>query len=247
MKLLNRLRKQSALLAFLIVALSISYAPDASAQTPCDGFRQKLETSFIGMDEANDGTPQFYFWLEFYISIDCGQTWTLIDGKRVCFGCKNSEAEPDGPVNPTPELPGQGTFHLEHEFLGIQPSGSSGIFEYELKLVLDSGGAVLGETVVGFEGMGGQPKSASGSSATGLSLTSTNPDFVLQISPNPAKDLLQLKWDGDGQTAVFYDMNGRAVRELKLETGTQRLDVSGLERGLYLIKVGNLVERFIKE
>ncbi len=83
-----------------------------------------------------------------------------------------------------------------------------------------------------------------------ISLT-TNPLSLITIIPNPAKD--QITITGKNlQRYQIIDNLGRVLLSTKAADGTQTIDVSGLSKGVYLVKgysaEGNVVTgKFLKE
>lgn len=85
----------------------------------------------------------------------------------------------------------------------------------------------------------------------------SNQDFVfsnyLSISPNPAKDFLNLKMkqDIDISTISIYNVLGQVVQIIPNAKNTQTIDVSSLKTGNYIIKIvsdkGTSSSKFIKE
>ena len=68
-----------------------------------------------------------------------------------------------------------------------------------------------------------------------------------ELYPNPARDVINLNLSGKNDIIV-YDLNGRKVLE-KTGHSVQRLDVSGLDQGFYIIHIkGNtsIVKKFMK-
>lgn len=64
-------------------------------------------------------------------------------------------------------------------------------------------------------------------------------DYELNISPNPANDILQIELKGNENEIKVYDVSGKIVLSNKTEnSGTDKitLNVTGLENGVYFIK-----------
>jgi len=55
-----------------------------------------------------------------------------------------------------------------------------------------------------------------------------------ELMPNPAASDLRVVWPGEAAAFEVFDLNGRLVQNMTLQTGSQVLDVSGLQPGLYL-------------
>ncbi len=74
----------------------------------------------------------------------------------------------------------------------------------------------------------------------------------IQVFPNPSIDFIQVRGDIEFPSAIrIYNMTGRLIREERLESGDQQIDISGLQEGLYIIRLtGNRDNRtgsFIKK
>jgi len=76
----------------------------------------------------------------------------------------------------------------------------------------------------------------------------------LHIFPNPASDYLDISGINQQPANQFEDIQifntlGECIQSLKLKTGLQgnmRIDVSALPPGLYILKLNNKVQRFVK-
>jgi len=93
----------------------------------------------------------------------------------------------------------------------------------------------------------------SGQTTTGIS-SFTRPAGLnqIQVFPNPARDYIQVSGDtGFPSVMRIYNMTGRLVREERLESEVQPVDVSGLQEGLYIIRLtwkkDNRTGSFIKK
>ena len=66
--------------------------------------------------------------------------------------------------------------------------------------------------------------------------------FVLFCYPNPAKDVVNITLtESSGlaaPTAIFYSPDGRPVKPFALNGQKITADISGLEAGVYLMKIG---------
>ena len=69
----------------------------------------------------------------------------------------------------------------------------------------------------------------------------------IRIYPNPAKDFIIISSDEKLKSAAIYDNLGRLI---KMEN-SDKLDISGLAKGSYLIKIktksGETIQKLIKE
>ncbi len=69
----------------------------------------------------------------------------------------------------------------------------------------------------------------------------------LSLYPNPAKEAINFSLPQKGLLRVV-DLLGRVLIERDLEAGEQRIDISGLPTGLYLLQVNDAAaQRFVKE
>ncbi len=87
-----------------------------------------------------------------------------------------------------------------------------------------------------------------------LALTSNisnvfNNDNEFIIFPNPAKNILQVKVTNTYSNAniQIIDITGKVVISVLLNETKQNINVSELNNGVYFIKVGAQVKKFIKE
>ncbi|MBQ6955773.1 MAG: T9SS type A sorting domain-containing protein [Bacteroidales bacterium] len=66
------------------------------------------------------------------------------------------------------------------------------------------------------------------------------------VYPNPATDVIRVRFNGDGpQESVIYSVAGRRVIQTTLADG-EAIDVSQLEKGLYVVRIGHSVTKFVK-
>jgi hypothetical protein len=74
---------------------------------------------------------------------------------------------------------------------------------------------------------------------TGISsFTKPAERIQIQVFPNPSSDFIQLAGDIEFPSVVrIYNMTGRLIREKRLESGDQQVDVSGLQEGLFIIRM----------
>lgn len=72
----------------------------------------------------------------------------------------------------------------------------------------------------------------------------------LSISPNPVSDQLTINTNKESNNIEIFSVEGIKVYQSSVNFQTSdnsiHIDVSGLLPGLYFVKVGNLVERFVK-
>ncbi|MBC7722947.1 MAG: T9SS type A sorting domain-containing protein, partial [Pedobacter sp.] len=82
-----------------------------------------------------------------------------------------------------------------------------------------------------------------GGVATGTTcavLSTSNFDFTSNVSvyPNPSSDVFSINSDAPA-TVIIYDLLGKTIKSLKIESGVSKLDLNGCANGIYLMKVTN--------
>ena len=68
----------------------------------------------------------------------------------------------------------------------------------------------------------------------------------LQVYPNPTSGLFKIKTTAV-EVATLYDYSGKLLKTQKLSAGENTMDISNLQNGIYLIKVGNDTSKIIKK
>ena len=83
--------------------------------------------------------------------------------------------------------------------------------------------------------------------ATNTSIVNNKKGF--SIFPNPANTYLQVKSENlKGKNIEALDITGKVVKQVKSnKTQEIKLDISDLQNGVYFIKIGTQVQKFIKE
>jgi len=63
----------------------------------------------------------------------------------------------------------------------------------------------------------------------------------LALYPNPATQFIRLRGAEQVRTVAFYNLVGKELKVVQLEKGRtdERLDISDLQRGLYLVQLLN--------
>jgi hypothetical protein len=82
---------------------------------------------------------------------------------------------------------------------------------------------------------------------TGINNISAENHFV--ISPNPARDFVNISGVSGDANVEITDLSGRTVgawHAVSLQTGEISINVSHLAKGVYLIKVNNAIGKFVK-
>ncbi len=70
------------------------------------------------------------------------------------------------------------------------------------------------------------------------------------IYPNPAVDFLKISLDNaiiEGVELQVYDVLGKLMQRKEISNKDMQLDIKDLDKGVYILKIGNKVQRFIKE
>jgi len=81
----------------------------------------------------------------------------------------------------------------------------------------------------------------------GASITNTkSADF--NIFPNPAKTFILIEHNNKKEENIkIFDITGKYVKELNINSEKLKIDISDLEKGIYFIKIGNTTKKFIKD
>ena len=87
---------------------------------------------------------------------------------------------------------------------------------------------------------------------TFLGTTNFELESKINIYPNPANSFLSIKLiDFSDANVNFYDVNGRKIKTLTLNSSESKIDISVFEKGIYFIQLtterGILTKSFIKE
>jgi hypothetical protein len=88
---------------------------------------------------------------------------------------------------------------------------------------------------------------------TGISSYKKSADTrKIKVFPNPSSDFIQVGGEMEFPSAVgIYNMTGRLIREERLESWDQPIDISGLPEGLYIVRMrwgdDNRTASFIKK
>jgi hypothetical protein len=67
------------------------------------------------------------------------------------------------------------------------------------------------------------------------------------LYPNPPKGYIVIASNINNATLTIYDIQGRLVAEQELNATTNLIDITNLNSGMYLAKVGSTVKRFVKQ
>jgi len=141
----------------------------------------------------------------------------------------------DGEVfNSVGEIKGNGTSKNEHDYTFTDVQPAIGINYYRIVDVDYNGVKTTSKTV-------------------SVAYTNQNAGNVLNIAPNPTVSSLSLSYEAQTAENSFmniYDFNGRLIllQAINLTKGSNnaRIDVSNLLSGIYIVKINNEVQRFVK-
>ena len=79
------------------------------------------------------------------------------------------------------------------------------------------------------------------------SIHNDNLNSSIRVYPNPVIDQLFIDWTKDkSETAQLFDATGRILSSIKVQFGTNEVDLSSLPAGQYWLKVGNLHRPILK-
>ena len=73
-----------------------------------------------------------------------------------------------------------------------------------------------------------------------------NSETVLSLYPNPAKECIRIEGLESNSEVVFYNVLGMMVKHVNA-TADQEINVSDLASGVYMVRCGNQILRFVKE
>lgn len=80
---------------------------------------------------------------------------------------------------------------------------------------------------------------------TSINNKSIDANNNITIFPNPATDYIYIQ-PLDGSTIKLFDMLGVIVYEIHPMTASYRLNIENLAPGMYFIKIGNIIKKFVK-
>jgi PKD repeat protein len=205
-----------------------------------DGSKDELISGTIDLSGVSAGDPMiFYFryayqrrtsaddeWLRFYISKDCGETWTL---RKNLHG---STLSPD--VNPAAFVPTSEDDWTEVQITNITSDFYVSDFRYRFEFENDNGNNIYLDHINMY------PESMTG-------LADVESVSGLSVFPNPAANEVTITLIAEGQLTYdirIYDAVGNEVAVIysgTLSNGYNTLshDLSNLADGVYVIKVAN--------
>ncbi|MDR0541480.1 MAG: T9SS type A sorting domain-containing protein, partial [Dysgonamonadaceae bacterium] len=69
---------------------------------------------------------------------------------------------------------------------------------------------------------------------------------AISVYPNPFTDYIVVEVAGGGEKAELYDLSGKAILNISLQTGSNRINTASLTRGIYILKYGKEVVKLVK-
>lgn len=66
------------------------------------------------------------------------------------------------------------------------------------------------------------------------------------VARNPVKDLLPLENLETGSLLLLYDVEGRLVKAQQAHASSEQIDLNGLPAGVYMLRTGKYLIRFVK-
>jgi hypothetical protein len=71
-------------------------------------------------------------------------------------------------------------------------------------------------------------------SNTGIPTTNVS---TIKVTPNPAKDFINISGLGGGETLRISDIAGTLVLSSKIENTQKQIDISRLKAGIYIVQI----------
>lgn len=77
----------------------------------------------------------------------------------------------------------------------------------------------------------------------------SNAQNVISLYPNPAENSIQIEYTQTNgiENYFIYDAFGKIVQQGVLLSGNEKIDISNLPKGIFILSVNNNVSKFIKE
>ena len=74
------------------------------------------------------------------------------------------------------------------------------------------------------------------------------PEPLLRVCPNPATDFIDVYVkQQDGGRAEIFDVNGKVVKSVQLKNEVNRIAISDLPQGVYVLRVNGESRKFVKQ
>jgi PKD repeat protein len=206
------------------------------------GRKDELVSGTFDMSDATDVTVSFRYAyakrtaanddiLRFYVSSNCGATWSLRKTLRASNTTTNVlVTAPNTSASFVPNGPDQWGYSIVDN---VSTSFHTSNFRFKFELESNGGNNVYIDDI-NINGM-----------SVGLEETLSNAGGALTLVPNPATDVAQAIFVATGKDRVnveLLDVTGRLVRDVfqgQLGVGQQRVDVpvAGLQGGVYFVRV----------
>ncbi|NJO88635.1 MAG: T9SS type A sorting domain-containing protein [Chloroflexia bacterium] len=68
----------------------------------------------------------------------------------------------------------------------------------------------------------------------------------VSVYPNPAVDYFKISLNADGKVVTIYSIQGALLKKVTLNSQVQKIDVSGLKSGVYIVKISSEKIKLIK-
>ena len=112
-----------------------------------------------------------------------------------------------------------------------------------------AGGTNAAEGTVGTEDyiIIDQIKVSQGAYVNTLSVDNSVDGISFNIYPNPANDFIFIENISIGSKVDLFNVVGKNIKSFEIESHNQRLDINGLNSGVYFVKVGDkAAAKFVK-
>ncbi len=73
------------------------------------------------------------------------------------------------------------------------------------------------------------------------------PEPSLRVCPNPATDYIDVFTSEEEGQAAIIDLNGKTVLSAQLDNKVNRIAISGLQRGVYVLRANGEARKFVKQ
>jgi len=83
------------------------------------------------------------------------------------------------------------------------------------------------------------------STATGVK--NVKPESSISVFPNPVTDMLSVKGVKKDAIIYLYNMNGALLQTVTSQENATNINVSSLQQGIYLLRINNMIIKFIKK
>ena len=82
-----------------------------------------------------------------------------------------------------------------------------------------------------------------------LSVFNISNENMISIFPNPAKDNLQVLVSNEqlNETMNILSVEGKVLKEYKIQNKETTINIEELEKGIYFIRIENVVRKFVKK